>query len=52
MIIKYGKWLSRQFLNGYPQEKIYMMQPDGFIIKGKEHMVANGISPYMDLSKL
>ena len=39
MILKYGKWLSRQFLNGYPEENIYMMQPDGFITKGQEHMV-------------
>ena len=39
MIIKYGKWLSRQFLNGYPEENIYMMQPNGFITKGQEHMV-------------
>ena len=39
MIMKYGKWLSRQFLNGYPEENIYMMQPDGFITKGQEHMI-------------
>ena len=26
------------FLNGYLEENIYMMQLDGFIIKGQEHM--------------
>ena len=27
------------FLNGYLEENIYMMQLDGFITKGQEHMV-------------
>ena len=27
------------FLNGYLQEKFYVEQPQGFIIKGKEHLV-------------
>ena len=27
------------FFNGYLQENIYMMQPDGFITEGQEHMV-------------
>ena len=35
MIMKYDKWMSRQpFLMA-----IYMMQPDGFITEGQEHMV-------------
>ena len=27
------------FLNGYPEENIYIMQLDGFIIEDQEHMV-------------
>ena len=27
------------FLNGNPEEEIYMMQPEGFIAKNQEHMV-------------
>ena len=26
------------FLNGYLDEEIYMMQPEGFIAKNQEHM--------------
>ena len=39
------------FFKGYLEENIYMMQPDGFITEGQEHMVCKCISPYMDLSK-
>ena len=27
------------FLNGNPEEEIYMMQPEGFVAKNQEHMV-------------
>ena len=39
------------FLNGYLEENIYMMQLDGFITEGQEHMVCKLHIPYMDLSK-
>lgn len=38
MIMKFGKWMTG-FLNGSLDESIFMRQPDGFIEKGKEHML-------------
>ena len=31
--------MLRLFLNGQFNEKIYMEQPEGFIVKGQEHKV-------------
>lgn len=36
------------FLNGYLQEEIYVVQPLGFVVRGKEEKVYRLKKPYMD----
>ena len=39
-IMRYDKWMSRKHsLNGNLDEKVYMMQPNGFIAKDQEYLV-------------
>jgi hypothetical protein len=36
------------FLNGEVEQEVYIEQPKGFVIHGKNPMFANSRKPYMD----
>jgi hypothetical protein len=50
--MKYGRWVSKQgFLNGYREEELYVIQPEGFVYPKDAKRYANSSDPSMDWSK-
>ena len=50
--MKSGRWISRQsFLNGFREERLYVIQPEGFVSPKDAKMYANSSDPSMDWSK-
>ena len=50
--MKYGRWVSEQgFLNGYREEELYVIQPEGFVNPKDAKRYAKSSDPSMDWSK-
>ena len=49
---KSGRWMSKQsFLDGFREEGLYVIQPEGFIDHKNAKRYANSSDPSMDWSK-
>jgi hypothetical protein len=50
--MKSGRWMSKhRFLNGIREERLYVIQPEGFVSPKDAKMYANSSDPSMDWSK-
>ena len=50
--MKSGRWMSKQsFLNGFREERLYVIQPEGFVGPKDAEMYASSSDPSMDRSK-
>ena len=50
--MKYGKWMSKKsFFNDFREEKLYVIQPEGFVDPKDAKRYANSSDPSMDWSK-
>ena len=51
-ITKSGRWMSKQsFLEGFCEERLYVIQPEGFVDPKDAKRYANSSDPSMDWSK-
>ena len=49
---KSGRWMSKQsFLDGFREERLYVIQPEGFVNPKDPKRYANSSDPSMDWSK-
>ena len=49
LITKSGRWMSKQsFLDGFREERLYVIQPEGFVNPKDAKRYANSIGPCMD----
>ena len=49
---KSGRWMSKQsFLDGFREERLYVIQPEGFVNPKDAKRYANSSDPSMDWSK-
>ena len=47
-----GRWMSKQsFLDGFREERLYVIQPEGFVDPKDAKRYANSSDPSMDWSK-
>ena len=50
--MKSGRWMSKQsFLDGFREERLYVIQPEGFVNPKDAKRYASSSDPSMDLSK-
>ena len=50
--MKYGRWMSKQsFLDGFREERLYVIQPEGFVDPKDAKRYASSSNPSMDRSK-